>query len=1018
MDDEEAMKGFWPGALLKLSDGSGGVTRYAYVPLKGSVKKGAPRSSPQVKVSHTGAETGGEYWDSAKMKSDIVGWWRLASPASPVPLYKIGGLIEAKLSPAVNVGGLINLNVDIDGEVQVKPIDEIMESVGFPVDKWATVEGADAVAPVFSVNSGLITDVDPMKVGMSRMGSLTDAPAKHIEAQMVLMTLGLMSGGSPPQSGELAKFVARLVGMEPGQELGIAWALAEAAAPPLGASDRPARKEAREAGVIVIDTMLALIKPIALGSGEELAQALEGVKAADLLTPAAMAAAIKKVWLEAATNIDSWANKPPPPPPPPVGFRGQCVPPPPPMGGGGGTQLPQRPAGPSPGEQRVLDQERAAAEARATRTARLQAGGLAPNGMLFTPAGAEGGATARDLSTAFGTPMPGPMEAVVPHYARGGGQVTTLESLAPIGAAATVADVMAQLGGAEALQRMLAELNGRQVFAGIFPPAGDAAMSVAATDFAALLQRAGGAPDRPRTWPEAASALAHIVARAQTNKRPQVGGGGGGGPPRDSLADGAMRSAADGRMKVEMARGGNRHEMWRAVGNTVVSVLGQDSVVAAARTQTAEAKPEDEVWRLSHAPGHELHDAGWGILHSNLKTTGPVGYEGKLCAPYVMAAHAQHAWVRRMLVRVVGEAREREVAGRLDELAWALITMDLSTKEAWELLGGIAPLPYGEGGSDMRGRAQRDSGSVRTCWGKTTGLTAASDLERAMGELGQLLGQVQGYAGRGIMGTADGFGLKGLAMRAARVLGEADLLTLMDDLFEDLARKAKAKRQGEHPGPIDIGSAVMRTEMVDLPFLRQRADRDESARSAARDEMSKHRGKRAGSPPPGPGATKAARQQAEAAAKQQGGPGSSGLGRPGGILKLGAGTIVPYRAGIVPPPPPGSGPYMSVMKSALASVADGKLAKLIITGQGIDPLSHAVGCFDVAQQAAMGTARGAQACPFAFLLPPCKKADSGRCEKCAAGVKPPGGLVELIIAKCDTERASLVRDKRKAANLD
>ena len=470
--------------------------------------------------------------------------------------------------------------------------------------------------------------------------------------------------------------------------------------------------------------------------------------------------------------------------------------------------------------------------------------------MLFTPAGAEGGATARDLSAAFGTPMPGPMEAVVPHYARGGGQVTTLESLAPIGAAATVADVMAQLGGAEALQRMLAELNGRQVFAGIFPPAGDAAMSVAATDFAALLQRAGGAPDRPRTWPEAASALAHIVARAQTNERPQVGGGGGGGPPRDSLADGAMRSAADGRMKVEMARGGNRHEMWRAVGNTVVSVLGRDSVVAAARTQTAEAKPEDEVWRLSHAPGHELHDAGWGILHSNLKTTGPVGYEGKLCAPYVMAAHAQHAWVRRMLVRVVGEAREREVAGRLDELAWALITMDLSTKEAWELLGGIAPLPYGEGGSDMRGRAQRDSGSVRTCWGKTTGLTAASDLERAMGELGQLLGQVQGYAGRGIMGTADGFGLKGLAMRAARVLGEADLLTLMDDLFEDLARKAKAKRQGEHPGPIDIGSAVMRTEMVDLPFLRQRADRDESARSAARDEMSKHRGKRAGSPPP------------------------------------------------------------------------------------------------------------------------------------------------------------------------
>ena len=155
--------------------------------------------------------------------------------------------------------------------------------------------------------------------------------------------------------------------------------------------------------------------------------------------------------------------------------------------------------------------------------------------------------------------------------------MTTLESLAPIGAAATVADVMAQLGGAEALQRMLAELNGRQVFAGIFPPAGDAAMSVAATDFAALLQRAGGAPDRPRTWPEAASALAHIVARAQTNKRPQVGGGGGGGPLRDlreatrhrqleqrrhrlgqrrRRPEGAVRAAADS--PRPRTRGGNR----------------------------------------------------------------------------------------------------------------------------------------------------------------------------------------------------------------------------------------------------------------------------------------------------------------------------------------------------------------------------------------------------------------------------------------------------------------------------
>lgn len=304
-----------------------------------------------------------------------------------------------------------------------------------------------------------------------------------------------------------------------------------------------------------------------------------------------------------------------------------------------------------------------------------------------------------------------------------------------------------------------------------------------------------------------------------------------------------------------------------------------------------------------------------------------------------------------------------------------------------------------------------------------TGPTAASDLERAMGELGQLLGAVQGYAGQGVMGVADGFGMKGLAQRAARVLGDADLHTLVDDLFEDLARMAKAKRGGYHPGPIDIGKAVRETETVDLPFLRGEAQSEARAREAARDEWNKQRSKRgldrSGSPPPpGQGGAKGRKldeqgrkqqeEQQRLQERRQGSPPRT-MGRDG-RLRLAPGTVVP-------PPPAGGASASAAMKTALASVTDGSISKLIVGGAA-EPLSHAVGCFDAAQQAAIGSARGQQACPFAFLVPPCKKAGDGRCEKCASGVKPPAGLIDLVLAKCDAERATLIRDKRKAARLD
>ena len=73
-----------------------------------------------------------------------------------------------------------------------------------------------------------------------------------------------------------------------------------------------------------------------------------------------------------------------------------------------------------------------------------------------------------------------------------------------------------------------------------------------------------------------------------------------------------------------------------------------------------------------------------------------------------------------MLVHIVGEWREREVSGRLDELAWSLITLDLSTREVWELLGGIAPLPRDEGGG--LGRAW--AGAAGACGAGADGAAA------------------------------------------------------------------------------------------------------------------------------------------------------------------------------------------------------------------------------------------------------------------------------------------------------
>ena len=84
-DNEEAMKRFWPGSIVKLTDGSGGVERFAVVPVpetgKPTVKKLA--SGLQLRVSVTGDDRT-EYWGSAKVKSDIVAVWHHTSDITQI----------------------------------------------------------------------------------------------------------------------------------------------------------------------------------------------------------------------------------------------------------------------------------------------------------------------------------------------------------------------------------------------------------------------------------------------------------------------------------------------------------------------------------------------------------------------------------------------------------------------------------------------------------------------------------------------------------------------------------------------------------------------------------------------------------------------------------------------------------------------------------------------------------------------------------------------------------------------
>ena len=74
-----------------------------------------------------------------------------------------------------------------------------------------------------------------------------------------------------------------------------------------------------------------------------------------------------------------------------------------------------------------------------------------------------------------------------------------------------------------------------------------------------------------------------------------------------------------------------------------------------------------------------------------------------------------------------------------------------------------------------------------------------------------------------------------------------------------------------------------------------------------------------------------------------------------------------------------------------------------------------IACLDYAQRA-IGRAGGQRVCGFACLLPPCKHAAEGKCERCAASPADlPALLVDAVVKKATPSLQKQVAQKRAAA---
>jgi hypothetical protein len=566
----------------------------------------------------------------------------------------------------------------------------------------------------------------------------------------------------------------------------------------------------------------------------------------------------------------------------------------------------------------------------------------------------------------------------------------------------TLASGMA--GGAGQFVSAVAKASGNSDGVNLFAPTDGGALSILDEDIEDLREAArdpkGVRPfewtEPPVSWEEARSFAirllrANTLTATPTGGRSVSRGGGGDGDDTSRRVHTAEPPIHEGRVKVDVVKSGaSTTERNRAASADIVAPLCAESTVARERATTPLSDPLQEARRLVTTYG-----SAWAMIFSSGKVDGALPADGKMAASFTLARQTLERYARQWIGEVVGRSRKDEVAGKIEDLVGAVVTLDLTFEPVVYLLGGVPPPAPGA----KRTRAVRaEQGAGRSAWGKTTGPTAVSDVPNAMKHLGELLGLIHGVAGGGTMhADNEGFGLHGFASRASRELSEAGMSDLFSVLFGELRSIGVDRRRGASSGPLDIGAEVTAAEVHDVPYISNHARVVEVARETA--------------------AAAAARGRSSKP------PGSGGMG--GGM------------GGGAPPPPPDGGPEAEKARKAAAKAAEearkaaaakaktGDRAGAIEEALRNVPLSSVgkiVGVGSMANifddvQLAVGTPHDKLACPFATMVPPCTKKGSGSCTRCASegGGQASPDIIAAVTKRLSKKLVEVTTTKRTAA---
>ena len=504
-----------------------------------------------------------------------------------------------------------------------------------------------------------------------------------------------------------------------------------------------------------------------------------------------------------------------------------------------------------------------------------------------------------------------------------------------------------------------------------------------------------------------------------------AGGGGGGLPPVAPLSAqifASLASDSSAKIKVDTLKAdATPGALWRSAANIRVASLGADAVVQAEASIGPSAHGVvDDVKRLVALYG----DSAWAMIFSNRKVEGSLPAEGRIASSVLLASEGLERFLRARIAGIVGEVRERAATTDITQLARDVLTLDLNYDLAVRILGGIAP-------REVRGRQQSVS---RGHWGAFEGARAAGDVERAMRHLGDLIGQAHGLAGGCDMSGEEYFGLDEMARVAFAVLAAGDVKQMFVDTFARLSRQARERRAGNRLGAVDVQREVDDSIEKDLNGLEQ----DAITRATAVAAMAAGRG----GVVPALGATAAVdgggqatktekrkqKREAAAAAKVANKKQLLSLAATAGgnddlaAIDGGApsGALVPSSAAMAA----SAAGRLSQLEAARAgNLPAGDVQKMIdalksITDNSVTAFTgpkSAAACFDYAQKA-IGRKQEQMCCPFAMLVPPCKKPEA--CNRCKnSAPKPPSALLQAVLGKMSPSLRESIIAKRKAGGL-